>query len=355
MKKMLCLVLALMLLALCPAMAETALQTMTSPNGDYSFQVPEGYFSMDADLMMTLLSTPEIQQLTAEALGLADASQLAIYFDQVEASNMMIVYSPDWAGNFNVQASEATMTMELMVALKEMFDAIMIQQYVSMGIAEEDIRTMDIQEIAGRKWYGVQMIMAGMEVQVMLTIENGLQYAVTFTGIDADDMMGILESFTIGAPVATTSVSVNTSTETIGQRNALGAARDYLRFTAFSREGLIKQLEYEKYSYEDAVYAVDHCGADWNEQALECAKDYLDFMAFSYNGLVGQLEYEGFTHEQAVYGVDRCGADWNEQAVKCAQSYLEYMSFSRQGLIDQLEYEGFTYSQAVYGVTGVGY
>lgn len=73
-------------------------------------------------------------------------------------------------------------------------------------------------------------------------------------------------------------------------------------------------------------------------------------MAFSYKGLIKQLEYEKFTSAQAQYGADNCGADWMEQAVKSAKSYLTYMSFSRSGLIDQLEYEGFTHEQAVYGV-----
>lgn len=139
------------------------------------------------------------------------------------------------------------------------------------------------------------------------------------------------------------------SSVTTSQKNALEKANDYLRFSAFSREGLIGQLEYEEFSYEDAVYAVDHCGADWNEQALEKAESYLKFSAFSASGLQEQLEFEKFTKEQASYGVKNCGADWMEQAVKKAESYLKYSSFSRDGLIDQLEFEGFTHEQAVYG------
>lgn len=138
-------------------------------------------------------------------------------------------------------------------------------------------------------------------------------------------------------------------------RNALSAAHSYLNFTAFSYTGLIEQLEYEGYSSEACVYAVDNCGADWNAQALTSARDYLDFSAFSYSGLIEQLEYEGFTSEQSTYAVDNCGADWNEQAAKSAQEYLNYSSFSRQGLIDQLIYEGFTSEQAEYGVASVGY
>lgn len=77
---------------------------------------------------------------------------------------------------------------------------------------------------------------------------------------------------------------------------------------------------------------------------------YLEYSAFSKTGLQKQLEFEKFTSEQASYGVKNCGADWNEQAVKKAAEYLEYSSFSRDGLISQLEFEGFTHEQAVHGV-----
>lgn len=152
------------------------------------------------------------------------------------------------------------------------------------------------------------------------------------------------------APVQNTEGNITT-----GQKNALSSASQYLSFSSFSRSGLIDQLEYEGFSNEEAVYAVDHCGANWKEQSAESAKSYLRVSSFSYDGLVDQLEYEGFTSEEATYGVDRCGADWNEQAAASAKSYLELMPFSRQELIDQLLYEGFTQSQAEYGVSQNGY
>lgn len=146
----------------------------------------------------------------------------------------------------------------------------------------------------------------------------------------------------------------NTPSVSISKQNALKSAQSYLSFSAFSRKGLIEQLEYEKYSTEDATYAVDNCGANWNEQALKSTKSYLNTSAFSYSGLKEQLEYEGFTSEQASYGVNNCGANWNEQAVKSAKSYLSFSSFSHDGLVEQLEYEGFTHEQAEYGVTQNG-
>lgn len=91
------------------------------------------------------------------------------------------------------------------------------------------------------------------------------------------------------------------------------------------------------------------------KNAATKALSYLKFSAFSREGLIDQLEFEGFTRKEAVYGVDQSGADWNEQAAKKAASYLKYSSFSRSGLIDQLEFEGFTHPQAEYGVKAVGY
>ena len=122
---------------------------------------------------------------------------------------------------------------------------------------------------------------------------------------------------------------------TVSQQNALESAMSYLDFTHFSYTGLIDQLEYEGYSTEDATWAVDSCGADWNEQALGSAQDYLDFTSFSYTGLIDQLEYEGFSTSEATYAADNCGADWNEQAAKKAREYLDFMSFSRSGLCYQ--------------------
>ena len=94
---------------------------------------------------------------------------------------------------------------------------------------------------------------------------------------------------------------------TIGEKNALKSAYSYLRFTSFSYTGLIEQLEYEGYTNQEATYAADNCGADWNEQAAKKAEEYINVMSFSRNGLIEQLEYEGFTSEQAQYGVSAVG------------------------------------------------
>ena len=199
---------------------------------------------------------------------------------------------------------------------------------------------------------------------------------------------------------------------TTGQKQAYKKALSYLRFTSFSYPGLIEQLEFDGFSTEDATFAVDNCGADWNEQAvnkgksylsftsfskdglieqlehdgftseealqaadqlfeasadnggegnvskdnaLEKAGSYLRFTSFSYSGLIEQLEHDGFSAEDAAYGADNCGADWNEQAMKKAKSYLDFTYFSKDKLISQLEHDGFTHEQAVYGAEQNGF
>lgn len=94
---------------------------------------------------------------------------------------------------------------------------------------------------------------------------------------------------------------------TLSQQQALVMAREYLATQAFSRTGLIKQLQYEGFSVADATYGVDAVGADWTAQADKMAKEYLSTQAFSHSGLVKQLEYEGFTAAQAEHGVAAAG------------------------------------------------
>ena len=149
--------------------------------------------------------------------------------------------------------------------------------------------------------------------------------------------------------------AVEEETRTLGEKNAVASAKQYISFTAFSYSGLVKQLEFEGYSHEEAVFGVEQCGADWKEQAIKKAKDYLSFSAFSLQGLVKQLEFEGFTSEEAIIGAGNTGADWKEQAAKKAQEYLDFSSFSRSELIAQLKFEGFTDEESEYGVQAVGY
>lgn len=58
----------------------------------------------------------------------------------------------------------------------------------------------------------------------------------------------------------TTNATSHTQTITLGMKNALKKAKEYLETMAFSRQGLIEQLEYEGFSNEQIQYAIDGVG-----------------------------------------------------------------------------------------------
>lgn len=91
------------------------------------------------------------------------------------------------------------------------------------------------------------------------------------------------------------------------------------------------------------------------EQAILSAEGYLFMGGFSRSGLIGQLEYEGFSTDDATFAVDVMGTDWDEQAALSAAGYMEVGGFSAQSILDQLLYEGFTQGQAEYGVETAGF
>ena len=143
---------------------------------------------------------------------------------------------------------------------------------------------------------------------------------------------------------------------TMNMNLAIEAAKDYMNSSRhYTYIALIDQLENDQYTHDEAVFAAEHCGIDWNEEALAVAIDYLEYSPYSYSGLLQQVKHEKFTHEQAVYAVDHCGADWNEQALRFANILVESNPLSQEELISELEELGFTHEQAVYGASRVGF
>lgn len=108
-------------------------------------------------------------------------------------------------------------------------------------------------------------------------------------------------------PTATTDPAPAEPEYSVGQQNAIGKAESYLAISAFSRDGLIKQLEFEGFPTADAEFAVDTIAPDWTAQAAQKGKEYLGISSFSRQGLVDQLVFEGFTQEQAESGATANG------------------------------------------------
>ncbi len=101
------------------------------------------------------------------------------------------------------------------------------------------------------------------------------------------------------------------------QDNAIRAGLNYLDFSGFSREGLIRQLSSKAgdgYPEQVARFAVRQIekrdAVNWKAEAAEAAEGYLDLSAFSCEGLVQQLSSRAgdqFTAEQARHGATKAG------------------------------------------------
>lgn len=105
-------------------------------------------------------------------------------------------------------------------------------------------------------------------------------------------------------------------------------------------------------SFTDDYSALDYESQNCYDQAMS----YLDFMAFSRNGLIQQLQYEGYTDNAISNALDlleKYYISWDTEAVKKAQEYMETFSFSQQRLYEQLIHDGFTEEQANYGASYV--
>lgn len=166
-----------------------------------------------------------------------------------------------------------------------------------------------------------QQALGVVGILIFLIIMGGACVAIMGSGSSkAPAVQAVVTSAPVQAvaPVQVTAVQTAvTTTEpiveqtsdriTAGEKNAAKKAKSYLEYSAFSRDGLIKQLEYEKFTPAEAEYGVDQSGADWNEQAAKKAKSYLDYSSFSRDGLIKQLLYEKFTPQQAEYGAKSAG------------------------------------------------
>lgn len=95
------------------------------------------------------------------------------------------------------------------------------------------------------------------------------------------------------------------------EKEIIKTAQGYVTSSHMSYDGIVKQLEYEGYSYDEATYGAEYCGADWKEQAVKAAKSYMSiFPEFTKDKLVEQLEYDGFSNENAIYAGDNCDIKW---------------------------------------------
>lgn len=96
----------------------------------------------------------------------------------------------------------------------------------------------------------------------------------------------------------------NVSNLTLTQENALARAKTYVSVMGISKKELVRQLELEGYSAEDASFAAINCGANYEFEALEKAESLLSIVELSKKGLAEQLEIEGFEKNEINFALD---------------------------------------------------
>ena len=89
---------------------------------------------------------------------------------------------------------------------------------------------------------------------------------------------------------------------------ALGKAKSYNSLFHMSKKRMYSQLtsDFDKFSNDEAQYAIDHLKADYKYNALFNAKNYRKLFNMSKSGLFNQLTSfaDGFTEEEAQYAID---------------------------------------------------
>ena len=180
----------------------------------------------------------------------------------------------------------------------------------NLGYSEYNKSNQNINESG--IWRGVKII-GGLLIGFIIFIviisvilepnEAGKATGQTIGDKNVDIKHTIIEPTKTSNPI----IEHKVNSATLGERNAAMKALDYLKISPFSRDGLIKQLEFEGYSHAEAIYGVDQTDANWNEQAAGKAEKYLELTSFSRDGLIEQLEFEGFTPSQAEYGARAVG------------------------------------------------
>lgn len=90
---------------------------------------------------------------------------------------------------------------------------------------------------------------------------------------------------------------------TPSQQSAFQAAQVQLMEAAQGPAMLVRLLDMEGHSVEDATWAVERLPVDWNQQAVLLAQAHLAETPLSRPDIPVHLEMEGFTPEQVAYAV----------------------------------------------------
>ena len=199
----------------------------------------------------------------------------------------------------------------------------------------------------------------GMSELMTVLLTKSLELEAKDSGIDVPDAaifaeelymdiyiseLGTAQPEPVPAEVRENAIDMAAISEERG--DALSAACVCLMSLDLSSDGLEELLKLDEYSEEDIAFALENCGADWEQEAADYARHTLASGGFSEKTLKEQMELEKFDAELADKAIASCSPDWDKEAKDFAAYNINFSSVSRALLEETMLDSGFTQEQS---------
>jgi len=113
--------------------------------------------------------------------------------------------------------------------------------------------------VVGKRFYTGEQI-EGKHLVLIASFDDGTDQVIFDKQFSGSTPAAPVSTPATVQPVSTPARTLQQNTITMGEINAAKKALEYLRFMPFSREGLIKQLEFEGFTRQEAEYGVRAVG-----------------------------------------------------------------------------------------------
>ena len=107
--------------------------------------------------------------------------------------------------------------------------------------------------------------------------------------------------------MAITTICSFTACATAKGKETLLEAESFVNNLAILKQRVVEGLEQLGYNDNEIDYAIEKCGANWNQEAVEADRNAYNTDPEFYSDkdkLIALLQTVGFTYEEAVYGAN---------------------------------------------------
>ena len=176
-------------------------QRIESVSGLFSMDVPDSYISVNADLVKLLYYTMD-EEAAQEYFGQSgvDAEQMLELLDGIAAEEFEgfdYVLADDMVSNINARVTENFgVSPQMLGFMADMLSDTIIDNYVSMGIPQEEIHALGVETHGSTDFMGIMIENVGEQkvCQYMTVNEEKAMIMLTFTGIPDEVVKAVLSS-----------------------------------------------------------------------------------------------------------------------------------------------------------------